>query len=260
VDFHPVEENLRHSFRALASDRRSGEIREIGGISIAAAGTSFQMFNAAFLSAPVEDIAELERRIVTARVQFEARALQWSFWICDSLVSPKARRHIERVAERSGLRLAVQLPGMCAERLLPPRRALPDLDIRRVHDQGTRLAFCDIGCTCFHVPLSWFREIFLGPALWDNGFVGWIGYVDGQPVVTAATVTAAGAVGVYNVATLPEHRRRGHGEALVRYAVEQARREHGCDRTILQATDYGLQLYLRMGFQTVTTVHVYASD
>jgi ribosomal protein S18 acetylase RimI-like enzyme len=65
---------------------------------------------------------------------------------------------------------------------------------------------------------------------------------------------------VYNVATLPEHRRRGHGEAVVRYALEQARRESGCERTILQATDYGLQLYLSMGYRTVTTVKVYASD
>jgi ribosomal protein S18 acetylase RimI-like enzyme len=79
-------------------------------------------------------------------------------------------------------------------------------------------------------------------------------------VATAATVTAAGAVGVYNVATLPAHRRRGHGEAVVRYAVEQARQQSGCERTILQATQYGLALYLSMGYKTVTTVRVYASD
>jgi GNAT superfamily N-acetyltransferase len=260
VEFQNVEENLRYSFRALAVDRPSGEVREIGGVSIASAGTSFQMFNAAFLAGPVVDAADLERRIATARVQFEARGLDWSFWVCDGLIPPKLRKQAVKMLERSGLRLAVQLPGMCAERLLPPRRALPELEVRRVGDEATRLAFCDIGCTCFHVPLNWFREIFLRHELWENGFVGWVGYVDGAPVVTAATVTAADAVGVYNVATLPEHRRRGHGEAVVRYALEQARRESGCERSILQATDYGLQLYLSMGYRTVTTVNVYASD
>ena len=32
-----------------------------------------------------------------------------------------------------------------------------------------------------------------------------------------------GAVGVYNVATVPDHRRGGYGEAVMRHALEQAR-------------------------------------
>src|SRR5262249_9092401 len=144
--------------------------------------------------------------------------------------------------------------------LLPPRRALPKVEVRRVGDETTRLAFCDIGCACFHVPLTWFRDIFLDPPLWDGDFVGYVGYVDDEPVATVATVTAAGAIGVVNAATLPAHGRRGHGEALVRYAVEKARQETGCERTILQATDHGLQLYLSMGYRTVTSVDVYAYD
>jgi ribosomal protein S18 acetylase RimI-like enzyme len=260
VQFQNVEQNLRESFRALAWDRPAGDIREISGVSIASAGTSFQMFNAAFLSCPVGSPEDLERRIATARVHFRARGLTWSFWVCEDLLPLKARKRMERLFESAGLRLTVQLPGMLAERLLPPRRALPEIEIRRVADEPTRQAFCDIGCTCFHVPLNWFREIFLRRQLWDGDFVGYVGYSNGEPVATAATVTAAGVVGVYNVATLPAHRRRGHGEAVIRYAVEQARQQSGCERTILQATQYGLALYLSMGYKTVTTVRVYASD
>jgi GNAT superfamily N-acetyltransferase len=260
MEFKNVEENLRHSFRALASDRPAGDVREIGGVSIASAGTPFQMFNAAFLAGTVTGQEDLERRIVTARVHFRARDLGWSFWVCMDLLPSKLQRRAERLFERNGLRLTVQLPGMAAERLLPPRRELPKIEIRRVADEATRLAFCDIGCTCFHVPLSWFREIFLQRRLWDGDFVGYVGYLDGEPVATAATVTAAGVVGVYNVATLPQHRRRGHGEALMRYALERARQESGCERTILQATEYGLPLYLSMGYRTVTSVEVYAFE
>jgi ribosomal protein S18 acetylase RimI-like enzyme len=260
VQFQNVEQNLRYSFRALAVDRPEGDVREIGGVSIASAGTSFQMFNAAFLSCPVGSAEELEQRIATARVHFRARGLTWSFWVCEDLLPAKVRKRQERMFEGAGLHLTVQLPGMLAERLLPPRRALPEIEIRRVADESTRVAFCDIGCICFHVPLNWFREIFLRRQLWDGDFVGYVGYWNGEPVATAATVVAAGAVGVYNVATLPAHRRRGHGEAVVRYAIEQARQQSGCERTILQATQYGLALYLSMGYKTVTTVRVYASD
>ncbi len=143
MEFKNVEENLRHSFRALACDRPAGDVREIGGVSIASAGTSFQMFNAAFLAGTVTGQEDLERRIVTARVHFRARDLGWSFWVCMDLLPSKLQRRAERMFQRNGLRLTVQLPGMCAERLLPPRRPLPQIEIRRVADEPTRLAFCD---------------------------------------------------------------------------------------------------------------------
>src|SRR6185295_9510722 len=111
----------------------SGDVRDIAGVSIASAGTSFQMFNAAFLSSPVADTEDLARRICTARVHFEARGLPWSFWVCHGLLPPKLKT--AGLFERSGLRHAVQLPGMCADRLLPPRRALPELEMRPVVDE-----------------------------------------------------------------------------------------------------------------------------
>jgi GNAT superfamily N-acetyltransferase len=259
VEFENVEENLRQSFRALAFDRPAGDIREIAGISIASSGAEFQMFNAAFLSGRVGSVEEMERRIEVARVHFRARGLSWSFWLCEDLLGPSVRRRAGRVMESAGLSHAVRLPGMCAERLLPPRRELPRTEVRRVADESTRLAFCDIGCTCFHVPLHWFREIFLRSRLWDGDFTGYVAYVDGEPVAVAATVIAADAIGIYNVATLPAHRRRGYGEAVMRYAVDRAREQSGFERTILQATEYGLPLYVSMGYRTVTTVNVYTS-
>src|SRR5262249_2001317 len=147
MEYVSVEENLRHSFRTLAADRPSGCVREIAGVCIAAAGTPFQMFNAAFLASPVSGPDDLERRIPAARVHFQARDQGWSFWVCTDLLPPKLQSRAERIFERNGLRLTVQLPGMWADRLLPPRRALPKVEVRRVGDETTRLAFCDIGCT-----------------------------------------------------------------------------------------------------------------
>ena len=237
-----------------------GDVREVGGVTIASSGAAFQMFNAAFLSSPVDAAAgDLERRILTAKVHFDARALGWSFWICEDLLAAGIRKRAEQVFTRYDLHLAVQLPGMAAARLLPPRRKLPSIEIRRVEDEATRTAFCDIGCTCFHVPVRWFREIFFTEHVWRGGFVGYVGYTDGEPVATAATVTAAGAIGVYNVATVPAHRRRGFGEAVMRHAIDAAHRESGEERTILQATEHGLHLYLSMGYKVVTNVAVYAS-
>jgi GNAT superfamily N-acetyltransferase len=259
VDFRTVERNLRESFRLVAACRDGGEIREVAGVEIASAGAAFQMFNAAFLSAPVTSAVDLDRRILSAAVHFRERRQDWAFWVCHGLVERQPLRRMANAFERERLYPAAELPGMGAERLLPPHRELPSFEVRRVGDEPTRLAFCDIGAACFHVPIDWFREIFLAEPVWREGFAGFVGYAAGEPVVTAATVTTLDAVGVYNVSTLPAFRRRGYGEALVRYALESARRQTGCERTILQSTPQGLALYERMGYQTLTTVSVFAS-
>ncbi len=259
VDFQTVEENLRKSFRVLASSRAPGEVCETGGVTIASSGVTFQMFNAAFLSSPVVGERDLDSRIATAKVHFTARGLGWSYWVCEGWLDKAARRRAPEAFRKRGLYIATELPGMLAERLKSPVRELPRLDVRPVADDITWRAFCEIGALCFNVPLAWFQEVFEDPRIWHNGFSGYVGYAGGQPVSTAATVIAGGAVGVYNVATVPDRQRRGFGEAIMRQALDQARERHGIERTVLQSTPQGLRLYERMGYSAVTSVAVYTS-
>ena len=259
ADFHTVEENLRHAFRLFASSHAEGETREMAGVTIASSGVAFSMFNAAFLAAPVEAEQDMDRRIAVANVHFGARGVNWSYWLCESWLTGKVLRRASDLFAKHQLYLAASLPGMVADCVAPPDRLLPKISVRRVDDESTFRAFCDIGSVCFNVPPAWFREVFQEPGLWESGFTGYVGYWNHEPVSTAATVTAAGAVGVYNVATLPEHQGRGYGEATMRYALDRARAQHGIDRTVLQSTREGLKLYRRMGYAEVTKVAVYST-
>ena len=277
VTFEAVAENLRESFRVIAASRAVGEVRELPGVSIASAGVTFQMFNAAFLSGPVETEAELARRILLPSLQFNTRGLEWSFWVCEDWLAPKAHRRLRQVFERHGLRHTTDLPGMVAEKVRPPTRRLPEIEIRRVRDRRTGDDFRGIGSVCFHVPLVWFNEVFDQDSVWDR-FAAYVGYVDGEPVSTAATVASGdtmGAgpdagrgpapqpcgdtIGVYNVATLPDHQRHGYGEAVMRHALAEAERERPSRPVVLQSTEAGLHLYEQMGFRTVARFSVYAS-
>lgn len=253
-----VAENLRESFRVIAASRRAGELRELHGVSIASAGSTFQMFNAAFLSAGVANAADLSKRILLPSVHFNARGLEWAYWVCEDLMDPATRRRSRQIFDKHGLRHSVDLPGMVADRILPPVRPLPAVEVRRVCDEQTREAFCAIGSLCFHVPLAWFREVFDSDSVWDK-FAGYVGYAGGEAVSTTAIVMGSGVVGVYNVATVPPQQRRGYGEALMRCAVAEAQRAHGVDQVILQSTPAGYKLYERMGFRTVTRVAVYST-
>lgn len=258
VDFASVADNLRESFRVLAACRHGGEVRELRGVSIASANVTFQMFNAAFLSGPVESETDLANRILLASLHFGKRELPWAYWVCEDWMDARTRKRSQRLFDKYGLRHSVDLPGMAADRLLPPQRPLPRLDIRRVANGPTRDAFCAIGSVCFNVPLSWFGEVFEEGSVWSR-FSAYVGYHDGEPVTTAAVVIADGVAGVYNVATIPAHQRHGYGEVVMRHALREMHREHGIERTILQSTPAGYRLYERMGYRTVTTVAVYSS-
>jgi ribosomal protein S18 acetylase RimI-like enzyme len=108
------------------------------------------------------------------------------------------------------------------------------------------------------VPIQWFLEVFDDLAVWDH-FAAYVGYLDGEPVSTTAIVMGGHAIGVYNVATVPQHQRQGYGEAIMRHALAQAYDAHGVERSILQSTPAGARLYQRMGYQTVAKIAVYAS-
>ena len=258
MEYSGVERNLRESFRVVARNRIGGEVRELPGVSIASSGVAFQMFNAAFLSGPVLDENELARRILLARTHFGARGQQWSYWVCEGWLERAARRRSRQTFLAHGLRHSVDLPGMTAECVLAPARPLPWVEVRRVGNGPERDAFCQIGSLCFHVPLPWFREVFDNDSVWST-FEAWVGYVDGEPVSTAAIVVGGDALGVYNVATVPEHQHHGYAEVVMRAALADAQRRHGIARTILQSTPAGHRLYERMGYRAVTKVSVYAT-
>ena len=123
MTFETVADNLRESFRVVAAGRGAGEIRELPGVSIAAAGVTFQMFNAAFLSAPVRSEPELDQRIHLSASHFNVRGLEWAYWVCEDWMDARTRRRSRYLFERQGLRHAVELPGMVAEQYRPAGEA-----------------------------------------------------------------------------------------------------------------------------------------
>jgi GNAT superfamily N-acetyltransferase len=254
-----VQANLRASFRALAEHRETGETREWPGLEIVSLGVAFQMFNAAFLAAPVADEKSLAQRLSLAAVHFQARGQAWSFWICEDWVAPKARKRCWRLLETAGMRLSSEMPGMAAENLVDPRRPRPWLHYEAVRGERTRRDFCALGSLCFHLPPAWFEEVFDGSLAERSRFPCWVGYLDGEPVVTAAAVASAKCLGLYNLATAPAHRRRGFGEDALRFVLERTAEAHGASRLVLQSTRGAVRFYERLGYRAVTRFRVYVS-
>jgi GNAT superfamily N-acetyltransferase len=255
-----VQENLVEFFRHFARCRSTGRTAELDGVSIASSGIVFHMFNAAFLSAPAaageEDLA---RRIDLAAANLGGDGSRWAFWVCEEMLRGGAAPKASKAFRRRGLVPALRHPGMVCERLDAPRRPMPELEIRPVRDGQSRAAFAHINAVAFHIPFEWCLQLYDLEALWGGCFSGYVGYSNGDAVSTAATLVAAGAIGVYAVATLPGHEHQGYGEAMTRHSLALAQKECGLGRSILQATAAGLPLYRRMGYEVVTHFVVYSA-
>jgi GNAT superfamily N-acetyltransferase len=260
-DVRAVTDNLTEAMRFFGRARQDAEIHEMPGVTVIYCGLDYAAFNAAVLSAPISgDAADLEQRIHAPAAHFEKRNIRWSYWYCDDYIGKPLMRRVKSLLERHRMSELTEAPGMLAQRLAPPTRPLPPLEVKPVSDQASRSAFAHITSISFDVPWNVCREVYGTERVWQGTFRGYIGWSKGVAIATTAVVVTAGTAGIYSVGTLPGHRGRGYAEAMIRQVLQQIRDETGIERTALQSTRSGQHLYTRMGYRAMTNYTVYITD
>ncbi len=72
--------------------------------------------------------------------------------------------------------------------------------------------------------------------------------IGGRAIACSSCFFTADSVGLYNVATLDNFRRRGIGTSLTRFSIEHAR-QRGADRMFLFSSPAGTPVYRALGFK-----------
>lgn len=245
--------------RCYACVTDGGEARQYPGIALASTGMNCAVFNSVMLTDATR-CADLRQMAELANVHFNERKLGWTFWLCEDLLEEANRDHVRSVFRTMGMLNIAHAPGMYAERLHPPSRALNGITVRKVEDHATRLDFAHLSSIIFALPFNTAKEVYCVPALWTGPMTGWVGYHSGIPVSMVSVVIAAGAAGVYSLGTVPEYQHRGFAEAILRHALADAQAETGSEATVLQSTRQGFNLYLRLGYRVVTQFAVYLHE
>ena len=224
-----------------------GHAGEVGGspeCPFVATGLPAAFFNGVFATGPVDDPDQL---IADATAFMAERGVPWLLWVregADDALLDAGRR--AGLADAGGP-LAMALPAIPE---IPP---LPDgLEIAVVRDIAGLEVARDLGARGFEMSRE-FIDVLAAESMLDDPTVVMVtGSVDDVPVSTALMGVTGNTAGIYNVATPPEHRRRGYGEALTWAAVAEGRRL-GCDHSTLQASPMGAPIYRRMGYLDVGT-------
>ncbi len=128
-------------------------------------------------------------------------------------------------------------------------------DIRLVADDDTLSQFDDLTRRGFDF-VPWDDTTILPPSALGSIVRAYIAYDDGAPVACAVAHNHSGVTGVYMVATLPEARGRGFGEA-VSWAATRA---FGDQPATLQASEMGGPVYARMGYETTRAMRLWIRE
>jgi GNAT superfamily N-acetyltransferase len=169
----------------------------------------------------------------------------------------------DRLARR-GLVEAEVCPGMCMQLAALPALevAPPGIEIRETTAQE------DIAAVLEMVAWRWDVPVAVRPALAsvarafdigapDGAVRCWVAWKDGTPVSKVILHTAAGAAGIYGVATRPEARGLGLARTLTLAAFHAARRD-GQRIGVLHSTPMAQRMYEKLGFRAVAPFRIFA--
>jgi len=234
--------NYVDTFRLLARMVDGGEVIEYGGVSLVATGLPAAPFNVAFVRGPLADPgAELSRAVEW----FRSRRLPFLIRLC----GPTDRATSE-TAQAMGLVGGPELPGMALPNTVNALALQPGLDIVCAQDPKTLQHHADVCARGFAIPAD-IMDRLIAPSLLDlHDVEAYVGYSEGTPVTSSALFFNNGVAGIYNVATVDGHRRKGLGAAMTWHAVRRGR-ELGCQFSALLSSVMGQPVYERMGFCTI---------
>lgn len=243
---HAVKANLYAFFDALRASP-AAEVQADAQALRWHTAVPHPWFNGVLSAQPPGDDAA--RMVQDALGYFRARDVgSFTWWLAPDLEPEGWSAHLLA----HGFRTNDQTPGMALDLAALPPPAPHPLIIRHVDDRPTLDAWGRTFMQGYGMPESLapvFTEL-LGSLGMDLPLRHYLGWLDGRPVAASSMFVAAGVAGIFNVATLPEARRRGLGSAMTLAPLFEAR-DLGYRAAVLQSSDMGYPVYERLGFTTL---------
>jgi ribosomal protein S18 acetylase RimI-like enzyme len=173
---------------------------------------------------------------------------------------PGSATHLVSLAARRGMAHSEDIPLMVIEDAgqLSAAQAVGGLMIRELLPDEAPL-HARVAAAGFEAPPEMFLQLMTPEILAASGVHCYLGEAGGQPVTTGLGVKLGSYVAIFNIATPPEHRRRGYGAAVTARAVADGLAA-GARWSWLQSSAEGYKVYERLGFRTIEAWPCYVSQ
>lgn len=143
-------------------------------------------------------------------------------------------------------------------------RVCRDLNIVRVETQNQMDLFSDVQSRGFNETQEshnhwhpWLRTA-NNRNIQNKNQMFYVGHLNGEPVGTALIVLQGETAGIYAVATLPQHRKKGISTAIMKQAIEDAKSRGAKIFTLQVKQDsYVEDFYQHLGFKRIFITSMY---
>jgi predicted transcriptional regulator YdeE/GNAT superfamily N-acetyltransferase len=168
-----------------------------------------------------------------------------------------------KVLEEKGFQFGGILTGIALDisQRVPSKPSIsPDLKITIVKSESELKSFTSLAANAFAMNSKATEQwLALNDAEMKAGEqVHFMAYLKGFPVGTATLSVSPSSAGIWNLATLPEHRKHGIGGALVHAALVEAKeRQYNQVMAILMSEGMAWGLFTKFGFKEVSEFPFY---
>ncbi|MDH6218332.1 GNAT family N-acetyltransferase [Streptomyces pseudovenezuelae] len=238
-------------FEKLATATTGRTRRGPDGAVLAISGAQIASLNAIISPAPEPSTDEIAA-LAASESPWE---LPWSIHV-RGVPSPP----VTALAASHGLTRFTREPLMVRhpDQGLPPESGIDSLTVRPVSGDELDL-YAGTVADGFEAPHELFK-VLTDPSLAEiDGMTFYLAELDGVPVGTGMTAVTGDLTGLFNITTLPAHRRRGYGRAITLDMI-RATFTTGAPTTYLYASEMGEPVYTAAGFRTEEYLTVITGD
>lgn len=186
---------------------------------------------------------------------FQRAHLPFSWWVAET----DSPADLADALQQEGFALKEKNVGMYAK-LNDLPVAMTPLKVQRVESAMALKEFTEVIASIGGSPLAFDRIYSHAPLVTYAGNTSvelYLGFFENTPSVTGILVTHANVAGIYYVATRPEQRKKGFGTAMMCHLLKRAKQK-GYFIATLQASEDGIPLYEKLGFQRCSAFLEYA--
>ena len=248
-------ENWISYLTGVASCAARTTVARTGGVLTLLTGLPMDWFNQILIEDQHATLAALLDAVEQARAQSIDVVVRLRHGIDDRFIPTLIQAGLQPEPPQTAT------PGMVAfpiDRDTIAKQAVPELDIKRVTDAAGIDAHRQAATAGFGADPAVAAGTVCANLLGRPDCVVYVGYADGNPVVSGLGWRTSRTIGVYSIATIGSARRRGYGAAMTAHVLADGLLA-GCDVATLQASEMGRPIYERLGFRTLVTYDAYAT-